>query len=86
MPDMTVDIINATGTVFTAVALIITAFAALNRSRRVEGKIDQVHVIVNQQRTDAQNYNRALIAALHKAGVDVPADQSVDPGPQAGGQ
>jgi Na+-transporting NADH:ubiquinone oxidoreductase subunit NqrF len=77
----TAGVITATGTMFTAVALVITAVAALIRSRRVEGKIDEVHVIVNQQRTDAQNYNRALIAALTSAGVAVPADQSVDPGP-----
>lgn len=33
---------------------------------------------MNQQRTDAMNYQRALINALHKAGIDVPVDQSVD--------
>jgi len=86
MPDSTLaGVITASATVLTAIALVITAVAGLIRSRRVEGKVDQVHTIVNQQRTDALNYQRALIAALSKAGVDVPADQSVDPGPAAGG-
>jgi hypothetical protein len=80
MPQSTLaGVITASATVLTALALVITAIAGLIRSRRVEAKVDQVHIIVNQQRTDALNYQRALIAALSKAGVDVPADQSVDP-------
>lgn len=87
MPGSTVaGVITAVGTMFTAVALVITAIAALIRSRRVENKVDNIHVIVNQQRTDAANYNRALIAALNQAGVAVPADQSVDPGPTTSGK
>lgn len=79
MPESTLaGIITATGTVFTAVALVITAVAGLIRAKRVEGKVDVVHKIVNQQRTDLTNYQRALIGALNKAGVDVPEDQSVD--------
>lgn len=73
-----VGIITAIGSVCTALALVITALAALNRSKRVEGKIDQVHIIVNQQRTDAANYQRALVRALQDAGVAVPTDQSVE--------
>lgn len=72
-------VITATGTVFTALAVLLTAIAGLVRSRRIEHKVDDVHTMVNQQRTDAQNYQRALILALTKAGVDVPADQSVNP-------
>lgn len=74
-----VGIITAMGTMITAVALVITALAAYRRSKIVESKIDQVHIIVNQQRTDAQNYQRALIAALNNAGVAVPDDQSAIP-------
>jgi hypothetical protein len=81
-----VSIISAVAAVFTAIGLVITAIAGLRRSQLTERKIDradskiaEVHVIVNQQRTDAMNYQRALIAALAKAGVEVPADQSVDP-------
>jgi Na+-transporting NADH:ubiquinone oxidoreductase subunit NqrF len=79
MPASTLaGIITATGTVFTAVALVITAVAGLIRAKRVEGKVDTVHLIVNQQHTDSMNYQRALVGALRKAGIDVPEDQSVD--------
>jgi hypothetical protein len=36
------------------------------------------HKIVNQQRTDMQNWNRALVRALKSANVEVPIDQSID--------
>lgn len=71
-------VITACSTVLTALGLVITALAGLIRSRRVEHKVDDVHKIVNQQRTDAANYQRALIRALEQADVAVPTDQSVD--------
>lgn len=81
-------IITASAAVFTSLALVITAIAGLVAARRVgvkvaavEVKVDGVHTIVNQQRTDAMNYQRALISALNKHGIEVPADQSVDPDP-----
>jgi Na+-transporting NADH:ubiquinone oxidoreductase subunit NqrF len=81
MPDSTLaGIITACSTVLTAVGLVITAVAGLIRSRRVERKVDQVHIIVNQQRTDAANYQRALISALREANVAVPVDQSINSG------
>jgi hypothetical protein len=73
-------VITASAAVFTSLALVITAVAGLIAARRVGQKVDAVHVIVNQQRTDAMNYQRALIAALLKHGIEVPADQSIDPG------
>jgi len=76
-PSSWAGVIGAIGSCLTAVALIITARADSRRSRRVEGKVDEVHVIVNQQRTDAANYQRALVRALETAGVAVPEDQSV---------
>jgi hypothetical protein len=69
-------IITALASVFTAVALVITALGGYHRARRVEEKLEVVHKIVNQQRTDAENYQRALIRALESAGVKVPIDQS----------
>lgn len=78
MPDSTVaGVITAIAAVFTAVALVITALAGLLAARRVGRKVDAVHVIVNQQRTDMENYQRALIHALNEAGLPVPRDQSV---------
>lgn len=41
-------------------------------------KVEDVHHIVNQQRTDMQRYTRALVAALEKAGLEVPIDQSLE--------
>lgn len=93
MPQSTAaGIITACGTVLTAIALVITAIGGYIRSKKVEkkvdsveckvedasGKIDGVHVIVNQQRTDLQRYQRALIATLKSHGIDPPADQSVE--------
>lgn len=71
-----VGIITAAGTLLTAVALVITAIAALRRVGKVEKAVNEVHVIVNQQRTDLLNYQRALVRALQTAGVDIPVDQS----------
>jgi hypothetical protein len=56
----------------TALATMVTAFGGIYLGRRVQS----VHKIVNQQRTDMLNYQRALIAALKNHGVDVPDDQS----------
>jgi Na+-transporting NADH:ubiquinone oxidoreductase subunit NqrF len=79
MPQSTLaGVITAAAAVFTSLALVITAIGGLLAARRVGRKVDEVHVIVNQQRTDTMNYQRALIAALERHGVEVPADQSVD--------
>jgi hypothetical protein len=67
------DIAAGSGAV-TAISLIITAFTVLIPLLRQTKK---VHEIVNQQRTDLVNYQRALIHALQTAGIDVPLDQSI---------
>jgi hypothetical protein len=76
-------IIGAVAGLVTALALVLAALPALiktlNKIKDVEEKVDGVHVLVNQQHTDAQNYQRALIAALKEAGVKVPDDQSAPP-------
>lgn len=75
----------------TALALLLTSLTGLlvavtkflpvlrggaRKLDRVADTVDGVHVIVNQQKTDMERYQRALIAALREAGIDVPADQS----------
>jgi hypothetical protein len=40
-------------------------------------KLGEVHQIVNQQRTDMQAYQAVLVAALKRAGVEIPKDESV---------
>jgi uncharacterized protein HemX len=41
------------------------------------GKLDDVYKIVNQQRTDMQRYQAVLLEALHKAGIEIPPDESL---------
>lgn len=85
----TAGVVTASGVLallLTAVAGLITALAARRTSRRVETKVErgnaqiaEVHVIVNQQRTDMQevivNQQRQLIAlesAMAAAGLAIP--------------
>jgi len=74
-----VGVITAIGTALTAIALVINAYAAWRRDRRIESKVDTVHTIVNQQRTDMQRYIRAQSAVLKEHGIALPIDQSIDP-------
>ena len=85
-PSSIAGIITASATVLTAAGGLLLALAVflpqMRETRRIaeasKVTLDEVHVIVNQQRTDMQRYQRALIAALERAGVDIPEDQSVD--------
>ena len=52
--------------------LVVTATEVTN------AKLEQVHKIVNQQRTDMLAYQATLLAALRAAGVDVPPDESLN--------
>lgn len=74
-------IITSVATVLTALGGLVLALSVLvpilRNSRKTIEKLDAVHVIVNQQRTDAKRYQLALVAALDRAGVDVPVDQSL---------
>lgn len=56
----------------TAVATMVTAFGGLYLGHRVQ----TVHKIVNQQRTDMIQYQKALIALLKHHDIDIPEDQS----------
>lgn len=56
----------------TALATLVTAAGGVYLGYRVQS----VHKIVNQQRTDMVQYQRALIFALKAAGIEVPVDQS----------
>jgi len=50
----------------------------LRKTREVHNEVAEVHHIVNQQRTDMQRYQRALVVSLQKHGIEVPEDQSLD--------
>jgi len=72
--------IAAMATVVTALGGLIAAISVLVATLRATRRaVEQVHTIVNQQRTDAQAYQVALVTALRDANVAVPADQSLAP-------
>jgi hypothetical protein len=86
-------IITATSTVLIAAGGVIAAltlFLPVLRGTKQNAKAieevkvasAEIHTIVNQQRTDMGNYNRALIRALQDQGIAVPIDQSVKTPPQ----
>lgn len=76
-PSTWAGIITAAATLMTAVGATVLAFAQARTLRQVR----QVHTIVNQQRTDAMNFQRALIRALVDHGIEVPVDQSLPSDP-----
>jgi len=82
MPDSTVaGIITASATVLIALGGLVTAITVLipilRQSRKTHEQVEQVHTLVNQQRTDSLRYQVALIEALRAHQIDVPIDQSL---------
>jgi hypothetical protein len=73
-------IITATATVITALGGLLMALTVLvpilRSSKRTETEVGKVHTIVNQQRTDQERYNIALVELLKKHDIEVPVDQS----------
>ena len=78
-----VSIITATATFITAVTALFAVLPAVLKLRAEvkagRKEVGDVHKIVNQQRTDMMRYERALVLALKRAGVEVPVDQSIEP-------
>jgi hypothetical protein len=74
-------VITACATAITALGGLAVAVSVLlptmRTARKAVGAVQEVHTIVNQQRTDAQRYQVALVAALREGGVAVPVDQSL---------
>jgi hypothetical protein len=89
MPDSTLaGIITATATVITALGGLVLAMAVLIPTLRnakaakeaaVEANIktDQVHTMVNQQRTDMMRQMERMASALQNAGITIPEDKSL---------
>lgn len=67
-------IITACATALIALGGVITAVGVLLPILR---GTREIHKIVNQDKTDRDNFNRALIRALNEAGITVPVDQSL---------
>lgn len=53
------------------------ALLAAERAEEIREHAAEIHVIVNQERTDRQRYQQVLVAALTAAGLDVPQDASL---------
>jgi hypothetical protein len=77
-------IITASSTVLIAIGGIIATLTVfipvLRTAKSTNAQVHDVHIVVNQQRTDMKNYQRALVKALVAAGIEVPEDQSLDDG------
>jgi hypothetical protein len=76
-------IVTAFASVLTALGGLALAIGVLipnlRATRQAVKATEDVHVMVNQQRTDAQRYQAALVRALNDAGIPVPLDQSLGP-------
>jgi uncharacterized membrane protein YhiD involved in acid resistance len=82
-PSSLAGIVTACGTLFTALALVITAVTGLMRSRKVEQKVDagnaqgvETHKLVNQRFTDLEKYVIALQRQIRADGGTPVEDQS----------
>lgn len=57
-----------------------TVIEAARRSTEVvQGRLNEVHTIVNSQRTEMRQYIATLTETLRAAGIGVPNDPSLDP-------
>jgi hypothetical protein len=74
-PVSATGIATAVATVCTAVGGVIVSITVLIPLLR---RTNEVHTMVNQQRTDSHNYIRALVRELRTHNIDVPVDQSLD--------
>lgn len=66
--------INAWANVITALGVLLGTIPTLLIVLRV---VKSTHRIVNQEKTDRDQFNRDLIAVLRAHGIDVPPDQSI---------
>lgn len=84
-PSSWAGIVTAVAGVFTALGGLVLAVSVLipnlRASRQAVAAVAEVHTIVNQQATDAQRYQVALVEALRAAGIEVPVDQSLNATP-----
>jgi hypothetical protein len=75
------DVVLLMGAVGVLITTITTAIMTLRRVEATKTVLRQdvqdVHKIVNQQRTDMLSYQEKLIASLVTAGIHVPEDKSL---------
>lgn len=86
------DIVLILGAIGVLVSALATAYVSIRRiddvkvelkdevnivKTEIQGDVQAVHKIVNQQRTDMLAYQKTLIDALISSGIHVPTDKSV---------
>lgn len=75
--------ITALAAGLTVLTLIVNSFLAWHRDRRIEKKVDDVqiinkanHVMLNSEKKERMDYQRALIRFIEEKGLSAPIDQS----------
>jgi hypothetical protein len=68
------EIITAIATALTAMGGLLLAVKVLIPTKRVA---EEVHHMVNQEKTDRLRFQAVLIQKLDEAGIEIPIDQSV---------
>lgn len=56
----------------TALMTLVTTYIIFLKTKRNTVSIQEVHILVNQQKTDLESYQRTLIHALKAQNIDVP--------------
>jgi hypothetical protein len=67
--------------IITSVATLVTAIGGvillLRKVKSLEAKQDEVHVLVNSNHKSMLRREEVLIAALQRAGIEIPPDDSL---------
>lgn len=71
-------LLGALGVLVTTISTAIVTLRRVDATKEVlRQDVQDVHKIVNQQRTDMLSYQEKLIASLVSAGIHVPEDKSL---------
>lgn len=71
-------ILGAVGVLITSIVGAIVTLRRVEDTKKVlKEEVQEVHKIVNQQRTDMLSYQEKLVGALVSAGIHVPTDESL---------
>lgn len=56
----------------TALMTLVTTYIVFIKTKKNTTQIQEVHILVNQQKTDLESYQKTLIHALRDQGMEVP--------------
>lgn len=78
-PEGIVLILGGVGGLITAIVTAIVSLRKIDTVKEaLQGDVQAVHKIVNQQRTDMLAYQAVLVNALQAAGIHVPHDEATE--------